>query len=211
MIDNYSLSKCPSVTLTPVNDLDGVIKQQPTVSVHRSMSLQVQRKPDRNNNSPANSHSPGGAGSHFELANLLARAASFDAKFLRQLNEYETSERRLSFASNSSDVTQPFERSGSVVHLPDRYQNASVPGPARRRSGLRRGSSSVAPPGTSLLDTVPECTLTSSGNINDVNDSDAWKRRENDAFIAMKWLRQEIVCDCILYTCMTRFHVLFIC
>jgi hypothetical protein len=199
MDDNYSLSKCPSVNLTTLSDYDNrdVIKQQATINVHRSMSLQVQRKPDRNNNSnSSNSRSPHSASSHFELGNLLARAASFDAKFLRQLNEYETSERRFSFASNSSDIISSLEcsglgRSSSVVHLPERYVQATAAVTSRRRSG--RTNSSTQSTGTVQLDPVPEWSVTP---LNEASDPDMWRQRENDALLAMKWLRHEIVCNC---------------
>jgi hypothetical protein len=199
MDDSYNLSKCPSVTLTTISDYDDrdVIKQHATTNVHRSMSLQVHRKPDRNNNSNnANNRLPHGASSHFELGNLLARAASFDAKFLRQLNEYETSERRLSSASNSSDILLSLDcnglgRSNSVVHLPERYTQAAVTGAFRRRTG--RSSCSASSAGTVQLDPVPECAMTSSNDVVDESDSDMWRQRENDAMLAMKWLRHEIV------------------
>lgn len=198
MDDNCNLSKCPSVNLSTldVSDNRDIMKQQATINVHRSMSLQVQRKPDRNNNSnSSNSRSPRSASSHFELGNLLARAASFDAKFLRQLNEYETSERRLSSASNSSDIISSLEcnglgRSSSIVHLPDRYVQATAAATSRRRSG--RTNSSTQSAGTVALDPVPEWSATSLNEAPE-SDSDMWRHRETDAMLAMKWLRHEIV------------------
>jgi len=200
MVERYVLAKCPSVMLTSMDDDsdDVMMKQPPSVSVQRSVSLQVHRKhADRNNN--FSNLSPGGATSHFELANLLARAASFDAKFLRQLNEYESSERRLSTSSNTVSEVTPTSfvevgglgRAGSFVHLPDRYSAATS---NRRRSAIRRcSSSSVSPIGPGHLDTVPECAAASLSGDDDVTDSERWRQRENDALTAMKWLRQEIV------------------
>lgn len=210
MVENTcNLAKYPSVTLkTYVDDRYEDIKPQNSTNVHRSVSLQSQRKPDRNNN---NSMSPGGASSHFELANLLARAPILDAKFLRQLNEYETSEkkRQLSASDNTLHLTDRAGAgligsrltAGSLVHLPDRYlhatsTSAAAPSSRRRTSGVRRASSNASTMQTTItstLDVVPECQLTSPSSVNDVTDKEMWKQRENDALIAMKWLRQEIV------------------
>lgn len=197
------------------------------INVQRSMSLQQpsSRRPtvtDRNNNagnvnattSNASLISCGADGRsatdrQFELANLLARAATVDAKFQRQLNDYVSSASQYDVRSASSTDVASIRQSSRFVQLPERYQTVRRTSFSHRRSSTASTCSSVSlglmdcgSPGSggfgtgTALNTVPEGRSNTDCATADEQPPSECRliiRRYDEALNALKWLRQEIV------------------